>query len=753
MALKVLFGVGFALCISFALTQARSLRSPGTLEEFQLGNIVLEFLPPYVYENGSKCMMESGCLKYEKIESGSGSDRLGSYLINIYTYTTSMNTSVIVSLRFYEDNTLVFKQEFPHGLNGTGMGDKDGVSAAFPRMVLPSAQAAPSLRFFTPGGYMIGYTRLSIGTIADNIDDFRYGEDGGLVVLFQQEGNSELWSMAMSALTQPMATNVWLDKNNSILDWGVQGQAENIPANFSLEVILHTNYYSINNLIMEWGAKLQEYHSTKRMVDLSAKYLSYYTDNGAYYYYNTGSFKNYRDALMSVYNYTLDAHLPVRRLELDSWWYYKGIKNGVKNWTEIPSVMPGGIANLHQTTGWPIVAHNRWFASDTDYAKQNGGKFPFTVDNSTSKALPLDKSFWDALFDKAKTWGLVTYIQDWLNDQYSHTSALHTNLTLGDTWLTDMAKSAEERDINILYCMSYIRHVLHSVTTPAVTQARASDDYRDGSHNQWRIGVTSLVANALGLIPFKDVFWSSKENHEDTPFKDMSNKDAFVEPNPHLQAAIATLSGGSVGPGDKAENLDVEVLMRSCDKEGLLLQPTKSLTVIDKYFFSNTYKEVWTGHSEVSNSTFGIIFMEDIKQDLNLSAYELNLEKAMKKNFILWQNYPFNATYIKVFNVGDNVDVPKCEGAFNFCLHYSSPAMKAAGTTYYFLGEKAKWVPVSPQRIINIQVSSSDVLVTVRGVEGEKVTLTFYETSAFDIGCTFAKSGTMKASAASRKCE
>lgn len=49
-------------------------------------------------------------------------------------------------------------------------------------------------------------------------------------------------------------------------------------------------------------------------------------------------------------------------------------------------------------------------ASDTTYAKQNGGKYDFLVDGT--KALPLTKQFWVDLFSKAKRdWGLVMYEQ------------------------------------------------------------------------------------------------------------------------------------------------------------------------------------------------------------------------------------------------------------------------------------------------------------------------------------------------------
>ena len=36
----------------------------------------------------------------------------------------------------------------------------------------------------------------------------------------------------------------------------------------------------------------------------------------------------------------------------------------------MPSVFPNGIEAVVKKTGWPIVAHNRYWANDTDYATQ-----------------------------------------------------------------------------------------------------------------------------------------------------------------------------------------------------------------------------------------------------------------------------------------------------------------------------------------------------------------------------------------------
>ncbi len=64
-------------------------------------------------------------------------------------------------------------------------------------------------------------------------------------------------------------------------------------------------------------------------------------------------------------------------------------------------------------TGWPVVGHNRYWASNTDYAKQNGGQYDFIVEADKGKALPNDAEFWRVLMASAKEWGLLVYEQDW----------------------------------------------------------------------------------------------------------------------------------------------------------------------------------------------------------------------------------------------------------------------------------------------------------------------------------------------------
>ena len=88
--------------------------------------------------------------------------------------------------------------------------------------------------------------------------------------------------------------------------------------------------------------------------------------------------------------------------------------------------------------------------------------------------------------------------------------ALQTNATLARDWLLQMGRGAQANGITIQYCMAWVRHLLQSLESPAVTNSRASNDYHPASLalNQWAIGVTSILLDALGLRPSKDNYQS-----------------------------------------------------------------------------------------------------------------------------------------------------------------------------------------------------------------------------------------------------
>jgi hypothetical protein len=103
-------------------------------------------------------------------------------------------------------------------------------------------------------------------------------------------------------------------------------------------------------------------------------------------------FTRYADSIGVPYKYVL----------LDSWWYYQGVHSGVSNWIGRPDIFPHGNDYLRNATGWPIMGHNRFWAIDNVYAKQNGGQYDFVieksgVDGGRDYAWPSEQKFWDDL--------------------------------------------------------------------------------------------------------------------------------------------------------------------------------------------------------------------------------------------------------------------------------------------------------------------------------------------------------------------
>lgn len=84
----------------------------------------------------------------------------------------------------------------------------------------------------------------------------------------------------------------------------------------------------------------------------------------------------------------------------------------MSNWVSRPDVFPHGIGALRNGTGWPVMGHNRYWASDNVYATANGGDYRFVIERRgegrrfADMALPEEGRFWDDLMANASKWGL-----------------------------------------------------------------------------------------------------------------------------------------------------------------------------------------------------------------------------------------------------------------------------------------------------------------------------------------------------------
>jgi hypothetical protein len=91
--------------------------------------------------------------------------------------------------------------------------------------------------------------------------------------------------------------------------------------------------------------------------------------------------------------------------------------------------------------------------------------------------------------------------------------------------------------------MSLSRHILHVLQVSRVTHARVSFDYTYqiyGQRQTWAIGIPSIFADAMGLAPFKVVFWSTSVQPDS--FYNSSAEEVL----PDRAVLVATLSTGPV---------------------------------------------------------------------------------------------------------------------------------------------------------------------------------------------------------------
>ena len=112
------------------------------------------------------------------------------------------------------------------------------------------------------------------------------------------------------------------------------------------------------------------------------------------------------------------------------------------------------------------------------------------------------------------------------------------------------------------------------------------------------IGDTTILAHALGLAAFKDNFHTS-ENEDGCKF---TQPELYTE----LETYIAALSGGPIGPGDGASDLNSTLILVTCMSDGRLLKPSYPAMSVDSSFVYRAFNkdgpsgQLYAGYTEVS---------------------------------------------------------------------------------------------------------------------------------------------------------
>eukprot|EP00039_Didymoeca_costata_P026389 m.15829 g.15829 ORF g.15829 m.15829 type:complete len:770 (+) comp5505_c0_seq1:20-2329(+) len=715
--------------------------------------------------NGMVKSTATGTLSISSTSTGSGADSLGPFKSHTISYDDG---AFVTEIREYS-NALVFEQRFPMGVKGTClqpsnvMKERDNVSTSFPSMTMPSA-SDPERSLFQFSGDMTGddyiYSNFSEGVrIGTGVSGF------GPMCVYSSDGKN---AVVISPYSEFMAASAAHSATG--LSFGVQGSFTEIPAGYSMAFIMSlTQPGNVNEAFEEWGDKLLNKFGKKRdntYNDYALKYLGYSTDNGAFYYYQTEdgvpgkrvpptTGKTYEQTLIDVKKYADSEGIPYKYVLLDSWWYYQGVGSGVTNWVGRPDIFPDGNDGFRNKTGWFIQGHNRFWAIDNVYAAQNGGDYNFVVEvkgqggeqEYKNFAWPSEQRFWDDLIYNSTKWGLVMYEQDWLDTEYDNVVHLNMNITAGRTWLMQMGSACERNDVTIQYCMSHCRHILQSVEIPAVTNARASGDYHPGQ-DQWKpLGTTGIFAHAIGIAPTKDNYWSKAGVQNGTSYHDYNT---IQEPYNRLQAAVSTLSKGPVAPSDKIGASDTALIMKSCAKDGRLLQGDKAARTIQlihnrRVQNSDSESEIWETKTKLSGMDFAVVMGATLQEDIKVSVMN---DLMLTGKYVMYEANTTN-------NVmgGDTIEFKMCK-KYDFQVYSLSPVLPNG---YAFIGEQSKWVPVSRARFSDLEYgddgSDSYVSVIALGMETEKIDVSFLAPKATTptvVSCTIPRGSKVKVTLSSK---
>lgn len=475
----------------------------------------------------------------------------------------------------------------------TGVATKDFADPAIAAVIDPRTFTGPDISLI---GF--AFTQFALPVRTTTAGRFDFAPSNNLtspsavvpLVLQSSDGRCELLAPMNAWHEQILA----VDQGERIdrFRWGWHGDLDDIPAGFCAELGIFTGT-SITDVFERWASAIGANDRPPARTDPLLTHLSYWTDNGAAYWYRTEPDRDLPTTLVDKIDELDGLGVPVRSVELDSWFYHHEISRpvatigyleevpptGMLSWTPRADVLPDGVAALRSRFGSapgdddvrPLVLHSRHISPTSPYI-QDGDWWLGRA------AHPVDPSFFRQWFDDAASWGATCIEQDWMMVVFFGTRALRSTPGRAMAWQRALDDAAAATGVSLMWCMALPGDFAASVELDHVIAIRTSDDYRyaDDPADLWVWYLTvNRMAAALGLPVFKDCFLSSP---------DPGDSEIDGDPHAELEALLSALSAGVVGIGDRIGRTDVGIVRRTCRADGLLVGPDHPIALIDRSF-------------------------------------------------------------------------------------------------------------------------------------------------------------------------
>jgi hypothetical protein len=521
-------------------------------------------------------------------------------------------------------------------------------------------------------------------------------------VFFDASANAFIVSAASNYMVAAMTSG-----SSGQIQSGISTQIATLPAGFTHSTVLAFGN-GINPTFAAWGQALTDLGGKKRPVndaDVLLKSVSYWTDNGAAYYYNPGG-PSYTDTLKAVKGEFDSKGIRLGSMQLDSWWYPKAPDDswsspgGIWVYRASPAIFQPDLASFQSGLGLPLATHSRWI----DVAS------PYRSEYVISGNVATDPSYWEDAAAYLQSSGVTTYEQDWLNIN----AETAFNLTDPIAFLNNMAASMAKRRIDMQYCMATPKHFLQSTNYNNLTTIRVSQD--GFGPTRWTDFLyASRLAGALGIWPFSDVFMSTNVNN----------------------LVLATLSAGPVGIGDALGQISAANLLQSVRTDGVIVKPDVPITPLDSVFVSDAAG----GNAPMVASTysdFGGMRASYIFAYTRGAAAPITIDPAtygIQSSAYLY-DYLNGVGYLITANSVKTIDLANGVGYFIL--------VPVGESGIAFLGDKGQFVTLGKKRIPAF-ADKGQIAVSVEFAQGEHLrTLFGYSPQSVNVS---AVKGTVEASA------
>jgi len=411
--------------------------------------------------------------------------------------------------------------------------------------------------------------------------------------LIAPDGRTMLFAPLQSLHEQVVVVPAGNEHANTGLRLGWHGDIDCVDAGFATELAVIAGD-GPRDCFARWARLLRAASGVTapaRDSDVLGTRLSYWTDNGSAYWYRTEPDLDASTSIVATVDDLEARGVPVGAVQLDSWWYPHEVlrpfdtdewvvpPTGMMRWEPRDDVLPEGIEMLRERLDRrPLVAHCRHLSSRSPYREE----FPMWVDGD--RAHPQDDELYERLLDQAVAWGVEVFEHDWLIECFLGVRDLRAPGRAA-AWQEGVDVALGARDLHAQWCMASPADFAQTTRLRNVTSIRTSGDhgYLVGPEVLWAWFLhTNVMARALGLWPYKDVFHSASSS-----------------PTREVEALLAALSAGPVGIGDALGDADVGLIRRTCRADGVLVRPDVPVAATDRTVFG---APVWSGELLVAST-------------------------------------------------------------------------------------------------------------------------------------------------------